>query len=136
MSEITKRRNVKMSAFSKWINEKFEEYRGARQGQGGSLSAFGRMLGAPHQTIQMWLKPDAKPPRKQEYINRLVELYGQEAYDAMGIDAPTLTDRGVQLAPEARRALEAMSTLPPEDRQELIEQIEAWLLENGFRRMK
>lgn len=119
--------------WSGWINAKFEDFRKGKRGGEASLTAFSRLFGAPHQVVLGWMREGATPPRKPEYIQRVIELYGEEAYPALGIPVP---EAGVEKrTPNEVRALEMLREVPEEDQAEVLDLIEHYLFKHGFRRV-
>jgi hypothetical protein len=119
------------SPFSEWINKKYDEWvvEQIRQDRRAntSIAAFGREFGAKHQVLLNWMRAGSSPPRKPEYVERLIERYGKEAYQALGLQAP-----GVRLGEKERRLLDLFDQTPEDRQDELLEQIEKFLLDNGF----
>lgn len=124
--------------WSEWINEKYEEFRKGKRGNAASVSAFGRMFGAPHQVVLNWLREDATPPREKRYIERIVEIFGDEAYPALGVPKPATDESGqaYNLTENEKKALEYYRSAPVEYQEDLLILWENFLLRHGFRRVK
>ncbi len=122
--------------WSSWIAIKYDEFRRGRgkSDDRGALTAFARLFGAHHQVVAAWMRPEANPPRKPEYIARLVELYGDEAYVALGMPVPS--DGGNTNTLNENRALEMLRAVPSQYQEELLEKMELFLFQRGFRRVK
>lgn len=121
-----------MSAFSKWIRDKYEAFRRERPGRAGSLSAFARQFGAPHQVVLAWFREGSNPPRESKYTARLIAMYGDEAYTAMGIPLPG-GEGG--LSDNEKKALALFRQVPDEVQVDVLDLIDLYLLRNGFRRV-
>jgi hypothetical protein len=125
------------STWSKWINEKYQEFRKGKVGNEASVTAFGRQFGAPHQIAFTWLRPGSTPPRKEEYRNRILQVYGDdpEVYNALGTKPPLLTGPdGVILSEEEIRALELFRAAPEQYQEQVLELLEFYVTRAGFRR--
>ncbi len=72
--------------FISWIKLKFQEF------QGGNIrlkgTDFARYLGRPSQTVSYWLLEKITQRPDDESCNLLIEKYGFEAYDPLGLEPP------------------------------------------------
>jgi hypothetical protein len=83
---------IEVVEFSEWITKKYIEWRGDKFGSGTSVAKFAELFGAPQQVVSDWMKPNGKVPRSQKYINALVETYGDEVYEILGLHPPSRHD--------------------------------------------
>lgn len=75
-----------VSEFSKWITEKYWDYQKA-QGKVISVSAYARYLAVRQQNLSRWMLGNGKPA-DHENISKLVARYGDETYQALGMQKP------------------------------------------------
>ena len=99
--------NVK---FGEWLTRKYTEWRGQRIGNSASVKEFAKLFGASQQLVSDWLN-GVKVPTSPKYINTLVDHYGDEVYEVLGLPDP-LADL-------------------PEDIRDLVRSINRELLEQG-----
>lgn len=119
--------------WSDWIKGKFEDFKRNRGGdERGALVEFARLFSAPHQVVAAWMRVGANPPRKPDYISRMVELYGKEAYEALGMPVPGDSNNNTL---NENRALELLREVPAQHQEEVLDLIELYLLKHGFRRI-
>lgn len=71
--------------FSKWINKKFIEWCGDSR---KTLSEFASYIGVSQSLMSHWMTKNGKAPREHTTIVKLVNKYGNEVYDILGIPAP------------------------------------------------
>jgi hypothetical protein len=72
--------------FTKWINEKFEQER-----QGNiryKVVDFAKMLENRSQTVSYWLLGNLTSRPSDEQCNKLISIYGFEAYEPLGLEPP------------------------------------------------
>lgn len=97
--------------FSDWIFKKYIEYRGNAVGQEKSLSKFAKEIGVSQSLMSQWMtKNGSKTPRNQETITRLVNFFGLEVYDVLGLPIPGISTGGIpfsDLPPELQSRLSA-----------------------------
>jgi hypothetical protein len=101
---------IKNVEWSQFINDKYEEWRKDKRGNAASVTQFAKLFGADHQIIWNWMKPGSKPPRKPEYIQALVSVFGDEVYKVNGwLPKPIPNDTVSidQLPEEDRESVEA-----------------------------
>ena len=98
--------------FSDWITKKYIEWRGDAIGQEKSITKYADMLGVPQSLMTQWLKKGGKVPTSQKYISILIEHFGNEAYDILGIPRPSENDLlaglPADLASDVKLALEEL----------------------------
>lgn len=82
---------IDLMEFSDWITEKFLEWRGDRIGQSASIAEFAKLFCTSQQLMSEWMKKSGKRPTSAKYINNLVEVYGIEVYEALGLNIPGLS---------------------------------------------
>jgi len=94
--------------FSDWITEKFVEWRGGRVGQSASVAEFAKLFGASQPLVSGWMKAGGKVPRAKKYINALAAVYGDEAYEVLGLSKRGGEALSIdQLSEDERAGLEA-----------------------------
>ncbi len=102
--------NLIMLDFWEWITKKYVEYRGDAVGQDRSITEFAGWLGVSQQTMSGWMKKGGKLPRSQKSITALVNKFGPEAYDILGLPRPeasfSLESLPTDLQTEFRLALD------------------------------
>jgi hypothetical protein len=129
--------NIKMQKendkvpWSKWISDRYEEWRKGKRGNAASIAEFARQFGASHQVVLGWMSEDKETiPTKAKYVNALVAVYGKEIYTVLDIVGP---DEEVismdQIEPEDRAVLEAAlrdAGLPVNSEEDLARAIKAF----------
>lgn len=73
--------------FQDWIREKYRGWRGDAIGQEKSQIDFAKEIGVTHQTLNNWLHGSV--PKNQAVISKLVDYFGVEVYDVLGLERPT-----------------------------------------------
>lgn len=68
---------------SKFLNKKLLEWQ-AREGERKTLDQFAELLGVKRSILSMWLNGTRNPGLENK--KRLIELYGDEAAEALGED--------------------------------------------------
>ncbi len=98
--------------FWEWMTEKYIEWRGKAIGNERSISEFAVYVGVPQPTMSTWMKKEGREPRSQKSIQKLVDIYGLEVYDVLGIARPTNQEVfGLNsLPPGMRSRLESATT--------------------------
>jgi hypothetical protein len=91
--------------FYEWITKKYTDWRGDAIGQDRSISEFAAMLKVPQSLMSQWMKRGGIIPNSKKYINILVENFGVEAYDVLGMPRPSLSDTLSSLSPEQADAV-------------------------------
>lgn len=119
-----------MTAFSDWLQLKFEEWEKSKGRRRQSYSEFARYLDVTQGSLNRWLIGDNLPDA--ESIQKLSEKLGYEIYGVLGIDPPY---------PHAVHEIKtAYNALPAEQQPEFQEDLERflaeWLTEHGFKRVK
>lgn len=94
--------------FSDWITEKYINWRGRSIGNERSITDFAIHIGVSQQTLSSWMKQGGKVPRAQTSIQKLANIFGNEAYDALGLPRPEASFG--DLPPEMGASLAAAST--------------------------
>lgn len=91
--------NEVVKNFTKWINEKFFEWRGAsRRG----VTDFAEYVGVSQQTMSLWLNGDRGNRLSPQSIAKLAEKF-PDVYEAVGLTGPS---RMRYLPSSMRRRLE------------------------------
>ena len=94
--------------FSDWITGKFVKWRGERVGNSASIAEFAKQFGAPQPLVSGWMKAGGKVPRAKKYINALAAVYGDEAYEVLGLSKRGGEALSIdQLSEDERAGLEA-----------------------------
>ena len=109
---------IEIMEFSDWITKKFIEWRGNKIGNSGSISEFAKQFNASHQIVSEWMKKDGKVPTSSKYINALVDMYGVEVYEVLGLTVPGLPPENSDLLLSATSELTKIAKerdLDPED---------------------
>ena len=78
--------------FSDWITRKYIEWRGDAIGQERSITKFADKLNVTHSLMTQWMQKGGKVPTSQKYISILINNFGVEAYDILGIPRPSQED--------------------------------------------
>lgn len=121
------------TAWSAWINQKYDEFRRGKVGHAAGVTAFGRQFGASHQVVLAWLEDGSHPPISLDYINALIDTYGEDALEPLGIERlPRRTD----MDKKTRQLVELVEATPEDKQDQLIKLIEDFLAFAGFRRVK
>lgn len=97
--------------FSEWITKKYVEWRGNRVGRGSSIADFANLFGASQPVMSRWMKAGSGVPNRAKYVNALIEHYGDEAREILGIPKPVKMPEGFH--PEWP-VVYALDFLPPE----------------------
>lgn len=74
--------------FADWITKKYVAWRGNAIGNDRSISEFADMVGISQPTMSRWMKKGGQKPRDQKSIVKLVEAFGPEVYDILGLPRP------------------------------------------------
>lgn len=90
--------------FAEWLTEKYISWRGKAIGNDRSISDFAIYVGVSQQTMSSWMKKGGKIPRAKQSIQKLVDAFGYEAYDVLGLPKPI--DFLNNFPPETRSRLE------------------------------
>lgn len=77
--------------FSDWITRKYIEWRGDAIGNERSIREYSDMLGISRSVMSRWLDGKSQP-RDKDNITRLVDYYGDEVYDVLGLPRPTVIE--------------------------------------------
>lgn len=71
--------------FSDWITKKYVAWRGDAIGNDRSISEFADLVGVTQPTMSRWMKKGGQKPRDQQSIVKLVEAFGPEVYEVLGL---------------------------------------------------
>lgn len=74
--------------FYKWITNKYLEWQ-KELGERKTILAFAEYLGVNSRTVTYWMQPGGKVPRSTKSINRLVDKFGLEVYEVLGLESPS-----------------------------------------------
>ncbi len=120
------------TSWSDWINEKYRQWRNSRVGHAAGVTEFGRQFGAGHQVVLGWLAPGSTPPRALKYINRLMDVYGEdEVMAVLGIDR---LPRASALDQRTKRLVDLVNQVPESDQDQLIGLVEEFIRFAGYKR--
>lgn len=92
--------------FSDWITKKYIIWRGDAKGHDRSITEFAGWIGVSQSLMSHWMKKGGKVPRSQQAISKLVDKFGYEVYDILGLprESEKTTDIN-QLPPRLRNRL-------------------------------
>ncbi len=102
--------------FHDWINQKFREWRGDAIGHEKTLQDFAQWLGISKSLLTYWRKKNGKIPTHKKSIDKLVEKYGIEVYDVLGLEQPDI----ITVGPIPHQIRDDLSTALYEINSELI----------------
>jgi transcriptional regulator with XRE-family HTH domain len=90
------------------LNRKYFEWQ-SREGR-KTIEEFSALFGASPSLVSMWMNGHRKPTQK--YVDRIIELYGDEAVIAFGFDLEKYTLEQIwdSLSPETRRRIVDLAT--------------------------
>lgn len=74
--------------FADWITKKYVAWRGDAVGNSRSITDFADYIGVKQQVMSSWMKKGGARPRSQQSISKLVNAFGPEAYDVLGLPRP------------------------------------------------
>jgi transcriptional regulator with XRE-family HTH domain len=74
--------------FSEWLTQKYIDWRGDAIGKDRTISEFAQMVGVSQPTMSYWMKKGGKIPRAKSSIQKLVDTFGYEVYDILGLPKP------------------------------------------------
>lgn len=105
--------------FQKWVQEKFAEWRGIKR---VPLAAFARYIGVSAQVMNNWWNGVLKDRPDPKQYQLLIQKFGVEVYDILGIPRPSEADVLAMLPDEVsgelRLALfEIKSSALPKDKE-------------------
>jgi hypothetical protein len=125
--------------FNEWIEKKFIEWRGDHRDR--SQTSFAAMIGVTQSVMSSWMRMGGAVPTSKKYVDKLAAVYGDEAYEALGLSKGDRLAAAFPTMPEGRRnrladALEmfenAVSSLPDDDPRVTEALVEA-LKKQGFK---
>lgn len=76
--------------FSDWITRKYIEWRGDAIGNERSITKFAKEIGVNRIVLTEWMQKGGKIPRSSKTIAALVNHFGEEVYDVLGLPKPTV----------------------------------------------
>lgn len=85
--------------FQEFIQDKFAEWRGKGR---DTLKDFANFLGVSQQLMSNWYNGKFKRPPETESVRLLVEKYGGEVYEVLGLPTP---DDPIDSLPEPLRSI-------------------------------
>jgi transcriptional regulator with XRE-family HTH domain len=71
--------------FQKWIKQKYSEWSNGSK----SESQFAVYLGISQASLNAWFNGIRGKPTSSKIINRLINIYGDEVYDVLGLNRST-----------------------------------------------
>ena len=111
------------SKFADWLEKKYLEWQMER-GR-ASIRKFSAWLGINHALVVQWMNAKTRPGEKSALL--LADKLGFEVYDALEIPGPN---------PDEIELIRAYRAIPPDDQQALLDLIDMWLTQHGFRRVE
>lgn len=114
--------------FSDWITKKYIEWRGDSIGRDSTIKAYSASLKVAQSSLTEWMTGVSKPKHKST-IDKLVRRYGYEVYDALGIPRPE-----IELDPDIQALQEKYLSIPPDQRQELIDLVDEFISQKRIRK--
>lgn len=95
--------------FYEFINKKFVDWQ-KEQGKRKTVEEFAAFIGASRPLVNAWLNGHREPT--QRYKDRLIDLFGNEALEAFGIDPDRhmVETNWDSLSPETRRRIVDLAT--------------------------
>jgi hypothetical protein len=95
--------------FSGWITHKYIDWRGDAVGNEKSISQYALLIGVKQPTLSQWMKKGGNKPESKIQIEKLVNFFGYEVYDALGLPRPKSDEISLdQLDPVDAAALSAI----------------------------
>jgi hypothetical protein len=79
---------MELMEFSEWMIAKYDEWRKGKVGHAASIASFSKQFGASYQLVLDWMKPNGKKPSHKKYVDAIIAIYGEEAYEVLGISQP------------------------------------------------
>lgn len=92
-------------SFSKWITERYIEWRGDAIGHDRSITDFSKMIGVSQSLMSHWMNGD-RAPSGHKTVSKLAAIY-PEVYKILGIEKPEADTQFTQLPLPFRERLEA-----------------------------
>ena len=92
MLDICYNTKVDKKSWKDYIENKYLEWRADKRGQAGSAASFSRELNITRQLLGAWMDR-GQVPNDQELISKLVNYFGFEVYDVLGLPRPTELDK-------------------------------------------
>ena len=119
-----------MTAFSDWLQLKFEEWEKSKGRRRQSYTAFARYLGVTQSSLAHWMMGDNLPDT--DSMQKLSEKLGYEIYSVLGVDPPY-----PHAVHEIKAAYNGLpSEVQPEFQDDLDQFLTEWLIAHGFTRTK
>lgn len=79
--------------FYEWIKTKYADWSGGKK----SENQFALYLGISQATLNAWMNKTRGIPTSKKIINKLVERYGDEVYDVLGLTRPDIRDLLIEM---------------------------------------
>lgn len=92
--------------FYEWIKKKYTDWSGGKK----SENQFAVYLGISQATLNAWMNKTRGVPTSKKVINKLVERYGDEVYDVLGLSRPDLRDQLIEAGFPAKFVEELLKT--------------------------
>jgi hypothetical protein len=119
--------------FSEWITKKYIQWRGDAI-RGHAISNFAAYIGVPQSVLSSWMQPNGKQPTSRKSINRLVNCFGEEVYEILGLPTPGEENLISVLPPqraeslrraliEVNDALKKAGTIPEEEASRIADKV-------------
>jgi transcriptional regulator with XRE-family HTH domain len=81
--------------FSKWLTQKYLEWRGNAIGRESTITEFAKYLGVNQSALSAWMN-GTRVPKHQETISKLTAKFGNEVFIQLGKE-PTILDEIIYL---------------------------------------
>ncbi len=79
--------------FYDWIKKKYSDWSGGKK----SENQFAVYIGISQATLNAWMNKTRGIPTSKKIINKLVERYGDEVYDVLGLTRPDIRDLLIEM---------------------------------------
>lgn len=113
-----------MPSYDQWIMDRFIEWeRGEPRRQ--SYSAFARYLDVNQSSLSQWIAGSYPP--SGENVVKIADRLGYEIYDILEIPQDE--------RPIRKDLREAIRQVPPENQDELLDLIDQFLIDHGYKRL-
>jgi transcriptional regulator with XRE-family HTH domain len=80
-----------MNMFSKWLSQKYLDWRGDAYGRERSITEFAKYIGVDQSAMSAWMN-GTRVPKHQETISKLTAKFGNEVLIQLGKEPTTLDE--------------------------------------------